>query len=169
MSSTVNQEALRPEVKLIQALILGTQEILGTIAYTKDVRRIGLNTERSLDEIGSMAHLVDVNGTVQGWIALDLNRKLAAYLTGKMLDEPSDSLSDEDIQDSIKELANMISGSAKRYLAEKTDLRVKLSIPTSMAAEKIPDLLEKSSAPISVCFEAEGQPFWVIVNYAKRS
>jgi len=113
---------------------------------------------------GDVSSIVGLTGTPTGSFSLSFDKESILKITSRLFDEEITRL-DHDVAEAAGELANMISGQARKMIEEKGDICVG-AIPTIVAGEghnlihitngpkiAVPFTLDKAKITLEVCFE----------------
>jgi len=117
------------------------------------------DVDQLAEEASMPAHLlrgaVSIEGTSHALVAVDCSAALARKIAGAMFDADPDSLSEEDVLDSLGEVANIIGGNIKALLPGPSRLG-------------LPQITRDVAAPppgawLHQAFQCTGEPFRVSV------
>ncbi len=114
---------------------------------------------------GDVSAIVGITGPMSGSMSLSFPEKSILFVVSNMFGEEMASLDDE-VADAVGELTNIISGDARREMAEN-GLTLDGAVPTVIlgAGHKVRHM---SNAPVHVIpFETEGGSFFVEVCLAE--
>lgn len=111
---------------------------------------------------GDISGLIGLAGETTGSVAITFPEVLARHIYANLVGEEATELNDE-VRDSIGELANMIAGGAKAELAQQ-GCNFQIAIPTIVVG-KGHTIDHKGQGPcLVVPFTLEGEQFWLEVS-----
>lgn len=87
--------------------------------------------KKDSNAVGDVSGIVGVTGDVEGSLSISFTAECIKQIVSNMLGEEVSDIND-DVKDTVGELANIISGDARRELSEK-GLNLQGSIPTVVA------------------------------------
>lgn len=105
---------------------------------------------------------VQLTGDFEGAVTLDCTRSLARKCAAVMFEAEEESLTVEEIQDALGELANMAAGNVKPLLAGSS----RLSLPSVVEGLDYSLIVPGAQVMNQVGFDCEGQP--IVVTVLKR-
>jgi chemotaxis protein CheX len=104
-------------VEIAKAFVAATTDILSTMAFiTPTVGKVFVKTDKTA--LGDFSAVVGVTGKHQGSICVTFSRAGAISITKSMLGDDLENL-EQDVADTVGEIANMVSGRARAAIAEK--------------------------------------------------
>ena len=108
---------------------------------------------------GNIAACVQINGAWEGAVVIDCALSMAHQAAGIMFGSDGDSVSDEDVQDTLAELVNMIGGNLKALLRGPCTL----SLPTVAAGSGVSLRIPGSTVERVMGFECERGHFGITI------
>ena len=148
----------------VNAFIVATTEVIAAMASLKVIpAKAYLKKEDAAT--GDVSSIVGLTGTPTGSFSISFDKESILKITSKIFNEEITTL-DSDVAEAAGELANMISGQARKKIEEIGDL-CDGAIPTVAAGEghnlvhitngpkiAVPFTLDKAEITLEVCFEA---------------
>lgn len=113
---------------------------------------------------------ITFKGTLEGCLSISCNHNCAKTIAANMLGmDVDESISDEDINDAIGEVANMVMGSLKGSL-EDSPFTIEVSIPTVIKGNGIERCLRDAfdNTLLDVCLE-DTHPINILLQYRVAS
>lgn len=156
--------SIRYDVNFINPFLGATINVLETMAMVQ-VRpgKPSVKTDRAA--VGDVTGLINISGHAAGTIALTMSEGAILAIVTNMIGEEYRRLNDE-VADAVGELTNMISGQARRSLAE-LGMTFSASTP-SVIMGKGHTVNHVGAGPILVIpFETDGGEFSVEVCFTK--
>ena len=112
---------------------------------------------------GDISGIISLTGAKKGIMVISLSSKAICKIVSSMFGEEYLEINDE-VKDAVGELTNMISGDARKNLAEK-GLTIEAGIP-SIIAGKGHEISNLTNAPcLSIPFKIEDAPFVVEISF----
>lgn len=96
---------------------------------------------------------VTISGASNGLVTVDCSEELARRLAAAMFDSPAGSLSEEDVRDSLGEIANIIGGNIKALLPGPSNLglpKVELDVSAPPAAPVLEQVFVCTGEPLRI-------------------
>ena len=142
------------------SIVKATNEVFKTMMGMKAVPG-DVEVEKVKDRRAEVIGSIGVAGFLSGSISIFMSKGMARTAACKllMLDDPSE-LSDEDLVDAIGELTNMIGGSIKTELFQKTPL-FDISVPSVYVGDDLQRRTVADDLCFHVPFSIEGMEFSV--------
>ena len=147
---TIEREELEQITTQVWELIMDSQ-----ITPTTD-------STLSDDVAPDIAH-IKLQGAYEGRIALHVDQKLIRAAAATMFGVSDEQVTDEDLADTARELANMIGGNVKCLVEQPTDLGLPELTPANEFYATYPDASRR------LAFQHGGAPFQVLVYDAGPS
>jgi len=120
------------DVRYINPFLSGTVEVLSTMAHVQLIPGKPF-IKSGQTAMGDVTGLVGLTGEVRGSLSVTfVFRVIQATMKGMLGDEITEI--DNTVRDAVGELTNMISGTARRYLAEE-GLSLRAGIPTVVSGK----------------------------------
>lgn len=160
---------MTPE-EVIKHFIVSAKKAMSTMCGIKDVQKKKLYINKEAEAFGSISGVMGLSGatasTPAGSFVLSFPDKLATKLASNMLCTDPSELGVEDIEDAIGEIVNLVSGQAKKLLAD-TKFAFSISVPTVISGERHRISWQETSPCICVLIEADGEEFAMYLSLAK--
>lgn len=147
----------------VNAFLTATTEVIAAMASLK-VKAAKPYLKKDDLATGDVSSIVGLTGTPTGSFSISFDKESILRITSKLFDEEITEL-DSDVAEAAGELANMISGQARKTIEEKGDHCVG-AIPTVVAGEghqlvhitngpkiAVPFTLDMAKITLEVCFE----------------
>jgi CheY-specific phosphatase CheX len=109
------------------------------------------------DEQRSLCGCVQITGTWEGAVMIDLPEELARVSAAAMFGCEPEDLSDEEVLDALGEVANMVGGNVKGMIEGEC----KLSLPTVAEGADFRIAVPGSGVHTVLVFDCAGRPFQV--------
>ncbi len=148
----------------VNAFITATTEVIAAMTSLKVVPAKAYLKKEDL-ATGDVSSIVGLTGTPTGSFSISFDKESILKITSRIFKEEITRL-DSDVAEAAGELANMISGQARKKIEEQGDL-CDGAIPTVVAGEghhlvhitngpkiAVPFTLDKAKITLEVCFEA---------------
>jgi chemotaxis protein CheX len=147
----------------VNAFLIATTKVIAAMASLKV---IAAKPYLKKDDIatGDVSSIVGLTGTPTGSFSISFDKESILRITSKIFNEEITTL-DSDVAEAAGELANMISGQARKMMEEKGDYCVG-AIPTVVTGEghslihitdgpkiAVPFTLDNAKITLEVCFE----------------
>lgn len=149
------------KVEYINPFIEATVYVFRTMANANPVRG-PVKLERGAFPSHDVSAIIGLSGETRGSLVLSMPRSVASRLVGQML-PPGSTLTDRDIADGVGEMANIISGNAKKQFSEM-GYKVFISIPTVVVGHSQMIWRSEDMPRVSVAFTSEVGGFTVDVS-----
>ncbi len=149
-------------VEYINPFLKATQNVLKTMAFTECA---GGKPYVKQDDTaqGDVSGIIGITGDTQGSLCISFTEACICHVVGNMFGEAVTAINDE-VKDAVGEITNMISGDARRELAEK-GMNLAGAIPTVISG-KNHSIKHLSNAPaIAIPFSTQAGPFIVEVCF----
>ena len=166
LSASVVESTKFTEEMLANYIINATREVFTTMVMMEPKDEFPMQEPVSRFKC-SITGMVGFAGTYSGVISIHCPVPLALKITSSMLGMECDEVND-DLNDSIGEIANMLGGSVKQVLS-KGGLDVKLSIPTVISGENYTVNSLSDNDCVVIPFMVEDQKFLVGLTLKKLS
>lgn len=111
---------------------------------------------------GGISGIVGIAGKVKGAISIHFDKALAVKVASNILEEEISDIND-DVEDAVREIANMVAGGAKTKLF-KSDLSFDISIATVVAGEDYVVESKMGGEGSLIPFTVGREKFFVEVN-----
>ncbi len=147
---------------LINPFLKAAVNVLSTMAFVKPIPgKPFLKTDRQA--IGDISGIIGMTGAKKGIVILSMSKEAAIKVVGSMLGEKYTELNDE-VSDAIGELTNMISGDARRELAQKGYV-FEAGLPSIVKSPKhVIEAMTKAPS-VAIPFDLEGAKFVVETSF----
>lgn len=151
-------------VEFINPFLLAAVNVLGTMTFTEATPRKPYLKKDSKPE-GAVTGIISISGKTEGSLAITFSHECICHLVANMFGEEVSTIN-QDVKDAVGELTNMISGDARRQLAE-SGLSLQAGIPQVLSgpAHKVEHPL--AIPAIAVPFETPGGGFTIEVCLAE--
>lgn len=148
-------------VEFINPFLLAAVKVLETMTFTEaKPRKPYLKQDK--EPKGDVTGIIDISGQAEGSLAITFSHDCICHLVANMFGEQVDTIN-QDVKDAVGELTNMISGDARRQLAE-SGLPLQAGIPQVFSGPG--HKVEHSGPAIAVPFETPGGEFTIEVCIA---
>ena len=147
----------------VNAFLVATKEVIATMASLKVVASKPYLKKDDL-ATGDVSSIVGLTGTPTGSFSITFDKESILRIASGLFQEEITTL-DSDVAEAAGELANMISGQARKIIEEKGDICIG-AIPTVVAGEghnlihitngpkvAVPFTLDTAKITLEVCFE----------------
>ncbi|MCA1905164.1 MAG: chemotaxis protein CheX [Desulfarculus sp.] len=149
-------------VEYINPFLKATANVLKTMAFTEaNPGKPYLKKEAAA--AGDISGVIGITGETEGSLSVSFSESCICHIVGNMFGEPVTSINKE-VEDAVGELTNMISGDARRELAEK-GIVLKSAIPTVISGKNHTVKHMANGPAIAIPFETPGGPFLVEVCF----
>jgi chemotaxis protein CheX len=147
-------------VEFINPFLSAAMNVLSTMTFTEATPRKPYLKEDSNPK-GAVTGIINISGQAEGTLAITFSHECICHLVANMFGEKIDTIN-QDVKDAVGELTNMISGGARRQLAE-SGLPLQAGIPEVLSGptHKVEHPLETPA--IAVPFETPGGDFTIEV------
>ncbi len=150
------------KAEYINPFLSGTINVLKTMASVTPVPGKPYVKKDKLS-IGDISGIIGLTGAKQGSVVVSFTKECALKVISAMLMEEYTELND-DVRDAVGEITNMISGDARKHLAE-LGLKFEAGIPTVISG-KNHEISHSSDGPcIVIPFECDGLKFFVEASF----
>lgn len=149
---------------LTQPFIDSTMNVISTMAFL-DCEFNGQHAKTDTDSIGDMAGIIGLaSDSVRGTMALVFPEKVILAVVSSMLGEEFTCLTDE-VGDAIGEVANMVSGGARRTIGEQ-GISFTATIPSTIRGKCEIGFLNVTEPVQRLAFKMAAGPFWVDLGFS---
>lgn len=146
----------------INPFLSGTVNVLKTMASITPVPGKPYVKKDKLSK-GDISGIIGLTGAKQGSVVVSFTKDCALKVVSSMMMQEYTELDDE-VRDAVGEITNMISGDARRQLAE-LDLKFEAGIPTVISG-KNHEISHLSDGPcIVIPFTCDGLDFFVEASF----
>ena len=150
------------KAEYINPFLSGTINVLKTMASVTPVPGKPYVKKNKLS-IGDISGIIGLTGAKQGSVVVSFTKECALKVVSAMLMEEFTDLNDE-VRDAVGEITNMISGDARKHLAE-LGLKFEAGIPTVISG-KNHEISHSSNGPcIVIPFKCDGLEFFVEASF----
>lgn len=104
-------------VDIINAFLRATQNVIKTMAFTECIGGKPYLKKNSVAE-GDISGVIGITGASEGSLSITFSEPCICHIVSNMFGESITAINDE-VKDAVGEITNMISGDARRELAEK--------------------------------------------------
>ncbi len=152
------------DVKLVNPFINATINVLETMAFVNVAAgKPYLKTDNIA--VGDVSGVLGLTGVANGTISVTFEEKCILTIVSNMFGESMESLNHE-IADAVGELTNMISGQARRELADVGKV-FKAAIPTVITGRNHSITHYSEGPKIAIPFGTEGGKFTIEVCFER--
>lgn len=146
----------------INPFLKGTVNVLKTMASLEPVPGKPYLKDDKLS-MGDISGIIGLTGAKQGSVVVSFTKDCALKIISSMMAQEYTELNDE-VRDAVGEITNMISGDARRHLAE-LGLKFEAGIPTVITGKghEISNLCD--GPRIVIPFKCEGLDFFVEASF----
>jgi len=150
-------------VEFINPFLLAAVNVLGTMTFT-EAKPQKPYLKKDSQPTGAVTGIISITGQAEGSLAISFSHECICFLVANMFGEEVSTIN-QDVKDAVGELTNMISGDARRQLAE-SGLPLQSGIPKvySGPGHKVEHLI--STPAIAVPFQTPGGAFTIEVCLA---
>lgn len=148
-------------VEFINPFLLAAVKVMETMTFT-EARPKKPYLKQDKEPKGDVTGIIGINGQAEGSLAISFKHDCICHLVTNMFGEQVDTIN-QDVKDAVGELTNMISGDARRQLAE-SGLPLQAGIPQVFSGPG--HKVEHSGPAIAVPFETPGGEFTIEVFIA---
>ncbi len=148
-------------VEFINPFLLAAVKVLETMTFT-EAKPQKPYIKNDSKPSGDVTGIIDLTGDAQGSLAITFSHGCICHLVANMFGEQVETIN-QDVKDAVGELTNMISGDARRQLAE-TGFPLQSGIPQVYSGPT--HKVEHSSPAIAVPFQTPGGEFTIEVSLA---
>lgn len=148
-------------VEFINPFLLAAVKVLETMTFT-EARPRKPYLKQDKEPKGDVTGIIGISGQAEGSLAITFSHDCICHLVANMFGEQVDTIN-QDVEDAVGELTNMISGDARRQLAE-SGLPLQAGIPQVFSGPG--HKVEHSGPAIAVPFETPGGEFTIEVCIA---
>ena len=148
------------KVEYINPFLRATQNVLKTMAFTDTVAgKPYVKTDQTA--AGDVSGIIGITGETDGSLSISFSEPCICNIVSSMFGEPIEKINDE-VEDAVGEITNIISGDARRELAEK-GIKLQSSTP-SVVSGKNHHIRHMASGPaIAIPFSTKAGHFVVEV------
>jgi CheY-specific phosphatase CheX len=104
-----------------------------------------------LDKQEMLAFQIQFEGSFSGSFALCIPRELALHMTENFMGEASENITDDHLDQMIKEIINMVAGNTFSHLNDQAEFR--LSIPRRIGNEIVADMKSQPDSESHIWIE----------------
>lgn len=148
------------KVELINPFLEATVNVLKTMAFTE--AKPGKPFLKSNQEaMGDVTGIIGITGDSQGSLSVTFTQPCIEHILTNMFGEPISGITDE-VKDAVGEITNMISGDARRNLAE-SGIVLEAAIPTVIAGKNHSVSHQVKTPTLALSFSTEAGDFTIEV------
>lgn len=147
-------------VEFINPFLLAAVNVLNTMTFTEAKPRKPYLKEDSKPE-GAVTGIISISGQAEGSLAISFSHECICHLVANMFGEEVSTIN-QDVKDAVGELTNMISGDARRQLAE-SGLPLQAGIPEVLSGPTHKVEHSLTAPTIAVPFDTPGGEFTIEV------
>jgi len=151
-------------VEYINPFLQATPKVLKTMAFT-DAQAGKPFLKKGDISGGDVSGIVGITGATEGSMSISFTEPCICYIISKMFGEKVTAINEE-VKDAVGELANMISGDARRELSEK-GISLAAAIPTVISGKNHSIKHMSKGSAIAIPFSTPGGDFVVEVCFNK--
>ena len=148
-------------VEFINPFLLAAVRVIETMTFT-EARPQKPYLKQDNTPKGDVTGIIGITGNAEGSLAITFSHDCICHLVANMFGEQVETIN-QDVKDAVGELTNMISGDARRQLAE-SGLPLQAGIPQVFSGPT--HKVEHSGPAIAVPFETPGGQFTIEVCLA---
>jgi chemotaxis protein CheX len=142
------------EVCLSEALLSGAKEVFETMIFM-DLE--GTSEPAEKIEGDALLGTITFTGNVEGCLAICCHMPCAKVIAANMLGmEPTEEIGKDEISDAVGEVANMVMGSVKSRVQDKTG-NLEVSVPSVVSGWELNNSLGEGASKISVRVNIEDE------------
>ena len=146
-------------MSIAKSIISATEEVFRS--YVSLGATSGEPFERGCDRSDhNVTSIVQFNGTVNGYLAVDMPRQTANLVTSALFFIEENDLQESDINDAIGELANILAGHVKAFIDPEGG-HVKLSLPQLLTHLDSPPPHTETQRKVTIPFYMDDGDFCV--------
>lgn len=150
------------KAEFVNPFLKGTINVLKTMAFV-DPKPGKPYIKKDRMSIGDISGIIGLTGSMQGAVVVSFSKECAIKVISSMMGEPYDDLNDE-VRDAVGEVTNMISGDARRSLAELGS-NFEAGIPTVIVG-KGHEITSMGKGPcLAIPFKIDGEDMNVEVSF----
>lgn len=150
-------------VEFINPFLSAAVNVLATMTFT-EAKPQKPYLKRDSKPKGAVTGIISISGQTEGSLAITFSHECICYLVANMFGEEVNTIN-EDVKDAVGELTNMISGDARRQLAE-SGLPLQAGIPEILSGPGHRVEHPLASPAIAVPFQTPGGDFTIEVCLA---
>ena len=150
------------DVNIVNPFINSVINAFETMAYISP-KRTNLSLKSDNKMLGDISGVMSLSGKGNGVVVISFPEKLACQIFSNMINMKADSPLDpaelnDDVEDSIREILNLVSGGAKSEFSN-TELEFTIGIPSIVSGKNHKISRDPEVPCIVVNFEACGEKF----------
>jgi chemotaxis protein CheX len=149
-------------VEYINPFLKATVNVIKTMAFTEITPGKPFLKKDNLAG-GDVSGIIGITGDTEGSLSLSFPEPCICLVVSNMFGEPIQAI-DNEVEDAVGELTNMISGDARRELAEK-GIMLQGGIPTVISGKNHTVRHMTSGPVVAIPFTTEAGPFIVEVGF----
>ena len=150
------------DVELINPFIRSTRDLFSTMLGT-EVERGKISVTPDKISVSGIIVLVSFSGEIQGTVALVFPEATGELLAKALL--CSDTVSSDDVADSMAEIGNIIAGGAKTDFISHDGTPLNLSVPTVLRGENTRIDYPVGGLWVDVNFDSKHGPFSLHITF----
>lgn len=151
-------------VEYINPFLMATPKVLKTMAFTDATAGKPFLKKEDLAG-GDVSGIVGITGATEGSMSISFTESCICYIITNMFGEEVKGVNDE-VKDAVGEIANMISGDARRVLSEK-GIALSAAIPTVISGKNHTITHLSKGHAIAIPFSTPGGDFVVEICFNK--
>ncbi len=164
---TPNRNPREEELAYLTPFIASTKDVFSTMA-SMDISYKTVYFQNDHRMLGDISGVIGLSGDAEGTVVITFYWQLAQRVISSIMGVAPEDISADLLNDGVGEIINMISGSAKRFLAD-TPYYFQLSLPTVILGWQH-EIGHPENASVAVLvFDVEDQSFAVQVSLTPRT
>lgn len=149
-------------VEYINPFLKSTVTVLKTMAFT-DATAGRPYIKKEAMAAGDVSGIIGITGETEGSLSVSFSEPCICHIVSNMFGESVTAINHE-VEDAVGELTNMISGDARREMAEK-GIVLKAAIPTVISGKNHTIKHMAKGPAVAIPFETAGGSFLVEVCF----
>ncbi len=149
-------------VEYINPFLKATSNVLKTMAFTESTPGKPY-LKKDSQAGGDISGVIGITGETEGSLSVSFSEACICLVVSNMFGEPITEINQE-VEDAVGEITNMISGDARRELAEK-GIMLKSGIPTVISGKNHTVKHMTSGPVIAIPFTTKAGDFIVEVGF----
>ncbi|MCB2186690.1 MAG: chemotaxis protein CheX [Deltaproteobacteria bacterium] len=148
-------------VEYINPFLKATVNVLKTMAFT-DAKAGKPYLKKEQEAEGDVSGIIGLTGETEGSLSVTFSKDCICHVLTNMFGEEVTTI-DREVEDAVGEITNMISGDARRELAEK-GINLKAAIPSVISGPGHHIRHITSGPVVAIPFDTPAGPFTVEVT-----
>ena len=156
------EQAHGMNVEFINPFLSATINVIKTMAFT-EVTPGKPYAKKDHTAAGDVSGIIGITGATEGSLSISFSEACICHIVSNMFGEKISSLNQE-VEDAVGEITNMISGDARRVLAEK-GIALQGAIPTVISGKDHTIKHMAKGPSVAIPFQTEAGQFLVEVCF----